>query len=151
MDRQTIEKAARGRASREKGKRGEREIAAILRDYGYDVRRGQQYCGIEGNADVVGLPGVHIEVKRVEQINLKSSMRQAERDRRRGELPVVMHRKNGEPWRVTMFGYDFDKILCEDIQPKEIKRRAGKVTLLLDDWICFYREWRAGKELGDER
>ena len=32
--------------SRQKGKRGELEIARILRDYGYrDCRRGQQYSG----------------------------------------------------------------------------------------------------------
>ena len=46
-----------GKAQREKGKRGERELAGILRDYGYDTRRGQQFCGSDGSADVVGLPG----------------------------------------------------------------------------------------------
>ena len=54
-----------GKAQREKGKRGERELAGILRDYGYNCRRGQQYCGTSGDADVIGLPDVHIEVKRV--------------------------------------------------------------------------------------
>ena len=29
-----------GKAQREKGKRGERELANILKDYGYDCRRG---------------------------------------------------------------------------------------------------------------
>ena len=31
----------------EKGKRGEREFASLCRHEGYDVRRGQQYNGIE--------------------------------------------------------------------------------------------------------
>ena len=47
--------------SRQKGARGERELAGILRDYGFDSRRGQQYCGLNGDADVIGLPGIHIE------------------------------------------------------------------------------------------
>ena len=49
-----------GKASRDKGKRGERELAGKLREYGYDCRRGQQYAGANGDADVVGLPGIHI-------------------------------------------------------------------------------------------
>lgn len=56
--------------SNQKGKKGERELAAILKSYGYeDSRRGQQYCGSNGDADVVGLPGIHIECKRVEKLN----------------------------------------------------------------------------------
>ena len=51
--------------SKRKGSNGEREIAKILRDHGYEARRGQQYSGANGDADVIGVPGVHIEVKRV--------------------------------------------------------------------------------------
>ena len=79
--------------SREKGKRGELELARALRALGYDCRRGQQYSGKNGDADVVGLPGIHIECKRVERLNLAEAMRQARRDARVGETPVVMHRK----------------------------------------------------------
>lgn len=46
--------------SRSKGARGEREVAGILREYGYPCRRGQQYSGANGDADVVGLPRTHI-------------------------------------------------------------------------------------------
>lgn len=47
----------------------ERELANLLKDrYGYDCRRGQQFCGSNGDADVVGLPGIHIECKRVEKL-----------------------------------------------------------------------------------
>ncbi len=66
--------------SREKGKRGERELASKLREYGYGTRRGQQYCGANGDADVVGLPGIHIECKRVERLNLDDAMTQAKAD-----------------------------------------------------------------------
>lgn len=93
--------------SRSKGKRGELELAAILREYGFDARRGQQYCGAAGDADVVGLPGVHIECKRVERLNIDAAMEQAARDARPGEVPVVMHRRNGKPWMATMLLKDF--------------------------------------------
>lgn len=109
-----------GRTSREKGKRGERELAAALRDYGYDCRRGQQYSGASGDADVVGLPGIHIECKRVERLDLQAAMRQAIEDARAEEMPAVMHRKNGGEWQVTM---------------------------RLDDWIHLFAEWDAGKTL----
>lgn len=88
--------------SREKGKRGELELSKLLRDYGYDTRRGQQYCGSNGDADVVGLPGIHIECKRVEKLNLEKAMEQAKNDANPEELPAVFHRKNREEWLVTM-------------------------------------------------
>ena len=88
--------------SRNKGKVGERELANILKTYGYSARRGQQYCGVSGDADVIGLPGIHIECKRVEQLNIDKAMEQSVRDARYGELPTVMHRKNAKQWLVTM-------------------------------------------------
>ena len=88
--------------SREKGKKGERELAGILKAHGYKARRGQQYCGTSGEADVVGIPGVHIECKRVEALNIYTAMAQAVRDARPGEIPTVFHRKNREEWLVTM-------------------------------------------------
>ena len=102
-----------GKMSRNKGKRGERELAARLREYGYDTRRGQQYCGANGDADVIGLPGIHIECKRTERLSLYDAMAQAKADARLGEMPVVMHRKNNSEWLV--------------IQP-------------LTDWIEIYKE-----------
>lgn len=93
--------------SRDKGCRGEVELANLLRTYGYDTHRGQQYSGLQGDPDVVGLPGVHIECKRVERLNLEMAMDQSRRDARKNEIPVVMHRKNRRPWVVTMDLADF--------------------------------------------
>ncbi len=100
--------------SRQKGKRGELELAKKLRQYGYSCRRGQQYSGANGDADVIGLPGIHIECKRVEKLNLQDAMNQAKRDKRDDEIPAVFHRKNNCEWLVT---------------------------LTLDDFIKIYREW----------
>lgn len=105
--------------SRQKGARYERELARKFRSEGYDARRGQQYCGANGDADVVGLPGIHVEAKRVERLQLQSAMDQAVRDARPGELPVVFHRKNN----------------CGTL-----------VTMRIDDWFKIYREWEAGNE-----
>lgn len=88
--------------SRNKGKRGELELANKLKSYGYNARRGQQYSGINGDADVLGLPGIHIECKRVEKLNIENAIEQAERDASYGEKPAVFHRKNNRKWLVTM-------------------------------------------------
>lgn len=96
--------------SRQKGARGERSLAKLLQTYGYDTRRGQQYCGIEGNADVVGIDGLHIECKRTQQVRDEVFLQQAERDAKEGEIPVVMYRRNHEEWKVTLRLEDFMQI-----------------------------------------
>ena len=88
--------------SRQKGARGERELALTLREYGYEARRGQQFSGKNGDPDVIALPNIHIECKRVEHLNIQDAMDQSRRDARDGEIPVVMHRKNHTKWLVTM-------------------------------------------------
>lgn len=96
--------------SRQKGKRGELELAARLRSYGYFSRRGQQYNGSDGSADVVGLPLVHIECKRVERLNIQDAYDQSRRDAKDHEMPVVVHRRNNCDWLVTMSLDDFIRL-----------------------------------------
>jgi Holliday junction resolvase len=88
--------------SRDKGKRGELEAAKLLKEHGYDARRGQQFSGANGDPDVVGLPGIHIEVKRVEKLNIENAVEQSIRDAKEDEKPIVLHRKNKRKWLVTM-------------------------------------------------
>lgn len=99
--------------SRQKGAKGERELASILKGYGYPCRRGQQYCGANGDADVVGLPEIHIECKRVERLNLYEAVDQSKRDAKKEELPAVFHRKNHCEWLVTMPLEDWMKLYKE--------------------------------------
>ena len=112
-----------GKMSREKGKRYEREIAGILREYGYDARRTAQNCGKSGDAaDVVGLDGIHIECKHQEQIKIYDWISQAKRDSAgTGKIPAVFFRKNN----------------CENL-----------VCLRLEDFITLYREYTGGAENG---
>ena len=105
--------------SRAKGARGERELANILKDYGYDTRRGQQYSGANGDADVVGLPGIHVECKRAEALNIDKALDQSCRDAKDDEIPVVMHRKDRKSW---------------------------KVTLHLSDWMEMYKAWEKDRD-----
>ena len=111
-----MDKAKIGKASREKGKRGEREVAKIFRDAGYaEAHRTSQYCGKTGDAsDVTGVPGLHLEVKFVEKEAVRSWYGQAVRDAEaagRGDTPVVIHRKTHEDWLVTLSLDDFIEIL----------------------------------------
>ena len=92
-----------GRASQRKGRAGELELAQLLQGYGYDVQPGQA-VSYGATPDLVGLSGVHIECKRNERLNVPEAMAQAVRDadRFRDGAPAVFHRRNREPWLVTM-------------------------------------------------
>ena len=92
-----------------KGKAGEREFSNLCKNKGYDTRRGQQFSGINGDADVIGLSGIHIEVKRVEALNIEKAMAQAISDSK-NTMPIVAHRKNGQKWLITMGADDWFKI-----------------------------------------
>lgn len=113
--------------SKQKGARFERTLASRFRDYGYDARRTAQYCGNTGDAsDVVGLPGIHIEAKHQERMQLYDWVAQAKRDAAangKGNLPAVFHKKNNAEILVTM---EFDA------------------------WMNLYREWEAGFDLKGE-
>ena len=92
-----------GRSQQRKGADGERELVEILNGYGYEAERGgsQTYGRVP---DVTGLPGIHIECKRSERFSIMDAVNQAARDslRFRDGLPAVFHRRNRQPWLVTM-------------------------------------------------
>ena len=95
--------------SRRKGKEGELELARILRTYGFNTRRGQQFKGGGDSPDVMGLPGVHIECKRVQSLNIEKAMVQSRTDAEEtDDIPIVMHRRDREKWKVTM---DLDEFM----------------------------------------
>ena len=100
--------------SREKGKAGEREAAKILSElFGVPVRRAQQYSGAAGDADLVGLPGVNVEVKRRERGNVANWIDQARSDTHIERVPVVVHRQSGQPWLVTCCLEDLPELVCK--------------------------------------
>lgn len=104
--------------SRNKGKVGEREFAALLREHGFDARRGQQFSGGAESPDVVSelLNWLHFEIKRVEKLNLIDACAQAEGDSQ-GKSWVVAHRRNHAPWLVTLRA-EFFFALLREFQPR---------------------------------
>lgn len=85
--------------SKQKGKRGELEAVRLLKDLGFDARRGQQFKGTPDSPDIIieDLLQVHVEVKRTEQFSPEKSLAQSEEDAG-DKWPVVLHRKNNKPW-----------------------------------------------------
>lgn len=109
------------RAERDKGARGEREVAAVLRAHGLLVDRTVQQSGLYLRGDLTGVPGYHFEVKRQETLRLPLWIRQA-RDECGDAVPVVVFRRNkraadkisewtlGE-WHAVLSLHDLAKLL----------------------------------------
>ena len=100
------------RMSRNKGKRGEREAAKELnRLFGLEARRAQQYCGEAGDADLIGVEGIHVEVKRVERFHMHAALEQADNDHKQGEVPMVLTKQNLKSWVFCCYLDDLPKII----------------------------------------
>lgn len=100
-----------GRSSQRKGRGGELELCRFLQAHGYPVEAGEP-ISYGSTPDLSGLPGVHIECKRVERLNVLEAMAQAERDAQRFQdgVPAVFHRRSRSPWLVTMKLEDWIKL-----------------------------------------
>lgn len=105
--------------SREKGKRGELELAAMLTERtGREWIRAAQRCGRNGQADVVPLHGfdqgeriVHCEGKRPARIAVREYLEQAKRDAA-SALPVVWMREDrNTEWMALLRAEDLIKLL----------------------------------------
>ena len=102
-----------GMMQRRKGAAGEREAAEKLNEVlGTKFHRGRQYHGGPESPDLAGdLPGLHLEVKRVEALRLYPSLEQARRDAPTDAVPAVMHRMNKKPWVVIVYADDLIRLL----------------------------------------
>ena len=102
-----------GSMSRRKGAAGEREAAAALNEVlGTHLHRGRQYHGGPDSPDLAGdMPGLHVEVKRVERLSLYPAMYQARRDAAPDQVPAVMHRANNRPWLICVEVADLIRLL----------------------------------------
>lgn len=97
-----------GRKAQAKGRRGELELTEFLRERGYDAAPGTA-LNFGKEADVTGLPGMHIEVKRNERLEVSRWYQQAQQDaaRMKDGKPVVIYRQNRKPWMIVMTLSDF--------------------------------------------
>lgn len=92
--------------SRAKGARFERLLASRLRDAGYHgaMRTAQAMGKNSGVADVIGVPGIHVEAKHYKTgLSLVYDwMEQAVRDHRKGNLPTVFCKNDNSEILVVM-------------------------------------------------
>ena len=115
-----------GKFSKEKGKRGERYVVGLFKEYGYNnAHRTAQYKGNTGQAgDIEGVDYIHCEVKFVERLDLYSAMDQAIRDSQTTKkMPVVFHKKNNNQLMVTMRFIDWIELYhsyYSDMKLKEV-------------------------------
>lgn len=109
----------RGKASREKGKRGEREAARELmkRIPNVKIQRSVQYAGRMaahsqgGMPDLMGLKGFHLEIKRTEKAKVYDWMEQVNGDKKPDEIGVILHRQSGKEWIAILSIDDLCKLI----------------------------------------
>lgn len=108
-----------GARSRNKGANGERELARAFQDAGIDAKRGGTMYGLD--PDVLGIPGIHPEVKRTERFQMWPALEQAQRDANKfGDgVPTVFHRSNRHPWVAVMNLTDWLKLYLAATKNKE--------------------------------
>ena len=97
--------------TQKKGRHGEIELSRILNDNGIPAKPGNA-LNFGTMPDIVGIDRIHVEVKRVERLNVHEAMGQAIRDSEKfGDgMPALFHRRNRAPWLVTMRLEDWLKI-----------------------------------------
>ncbi|MGA1753731.1 MAG: hypothetical protein ACO395_10350, partial [Pontimonas sp.] len=61
----------------------------------------------------------HVEVKRVEKLNLEAACDQARKDSAGGQW-IVLHRKNRKPWLVTIDAEEFLKLVSKFHSLKQV-------------------------------
>jgi len=100
-----------GKMQREKGKRGEREVVDLIKQYGFEARRGQQFKGTPDSPDVIhNIINTFIEVKFREKFSLYPALEQAHGEAK-GQIPVVFHRRSSKPWVAILDARDFLSIM----------------------------------------
>ena len=112
--------------SKQKGKSGELEFVHECENYDLNIWRTAQTNGKleQSLADCEGLEDIHIEVKRVEALNIDKAMEQSIRDtltKKEKKIPVVFHRKNRKPWKATMLFEDWVTIYKGYLRDKHHK------------------------------
>ncbi len=118
--------------SRDKGARGERELALLLADAGFPAKRGVQFSqgkhGLTGaDVECESLDFMHIEVKRVEAGNPYNWHDQAYADAK-GKTPVVFHKRNGRKWLAILSATDLlDIIRRSDLVDSNYKKAIESI------------------------
>ena len=99
----------RGRAARNKGARAELKVRDKLREMGHEgARRGQVF---NHEPDIVGVDGVHIEVKNQERLDISAAFRQSAEAAKPGEIPVVIYKRGDrQPFMLLLRFDDYEEL-----------------------------------------
>lgn len=90
-----------GRPSRDKGVRGEQQVAAIFRAAGFDCDRVPNSGGLRLKGDLYGDVPAHLEVKNAEAWRMAEWLEQA-RVEAGDRWPVLAFRRNATPWYAAL-------------------------------------------------
>lgn len=93
-----------GSSARNKGKRGEREVANLLNErLGFEAFKRNIMQSRQGGCDLDTELPVAIEVKRQQTLQLGPWIKQArEQGRSINKTPVLMYRRNNEDWSILV-------------------------------------------------
>lgn len=126
------------RTERDKGRKGEAEVAAIYTAAGLAVR------GLEGSGDhliVCGpsaWPMLHSEVKRQETARPWAWFEQAQAEAPAGATPVVAFRRNRSPWLALLPLEELAAIVGQAVGVRPMsayKGRAESCPLCCIEWV----------------
>lgn len=140
-----------GKGSRDKGQRGEREVAKLLQPHvaelyahhGREVPKIQRNLSQtqDGGFDLSGLPWFAIEVKNYAEVTtgkLAAWWKQTEKQATGGKTGVLIYRKTRSPWRVRFR----TGLQCG----AQIVGTDTLVDVSLDDFVAWLK-WRIHGEL----
>ena len=130
-----------------KGKANERRAAKFLSSLLSieGVRRGQQHAGGPESPDVVGVPGVHVEVKADRSIGLGTralwdACQQSRTDSAEREAPCVLWWEHRKGWRLSWL-FLVPDTSGHDNKGAIVVTVAGNddIKKVLSDWIGFHK------------
>ncbi|MBV1889160.1 MAG: hypothetical protein KUG67_02835 [Proteobacteria bacterium] len=127
-----------GSFSKQKGKRGEREVVKLLqpivdkvfsaRGLEVPILYRNQNQSFQGGYDIDGIDWIALEVKRQETLHINKWWDQTVSQAGREQVPVLIYRKSRMKWRVIMYGY----LDCGGVRVK------ARVDIELEAFLVYF-------------
>lgn len=130
--------AARGRRSRQKGQRGERELFALLSPFFGQKLQRRVNSTRDGGCDQLAIPGWAVEVKRAESYSSAYWAQAVAQARAEQRKPVLFWRKSRMPWQAYVDAYHVNPTVWPEQggEPVCLTWRAW-VDLALQEQACL--------------
>lgn len=123
-----------GKKSRDKGGRGEREVYKLLQPIVNEcyslfnmeppLMQRNACQSRDGGYDIIGVDWIAIEVKRQETLHIETWWKQTVTQAGENKEPVLIYRKNHQPWQVIMYIYDSFQF---------------RVTISIEDFLRYFK------------